>query len=52
MNYPNMTCFYCKRFTHLDPDTDYCVRQDTEVYFDTEPCCDFEYYNDEDNPYT
>ena len=47
----NLSCFYCKHFTRLDSDIDYCLLHDTVVNFYTEPCCDFEYYNDDDNPY-
>ncbi len=42
-------CFYCKFFKHLDPDTDYCERQDCEVYFDTPACGLFQYYQEDDD---
>ena len=43
------TCFMCRYFKHLDPDTDVCNITGEERYFDSPKCEDFEICMGEDN---
>lgn len=43
MSLSTFACFYCKHFSHLDPDTDYCSLHQREIFFDA-ICFGFERY--------
>lgn len=41
MELSSISCFYCKYYSHLDPDTDICEKHNIETYYHC-VCSDFE----------